>query len=422
MSTVTTPSWSPRSSAWRGNVAIHLIQTDLLSPSSIVIHLLTKLNKETVYFKKNVSSQEKSKAKKVKTVKSFIRKKEKEISKLRKKTDNVNTEKKLDLSTRELYSSYQELEDLEEKYRQDLKETEQQFLTLTLTSLQSVFKEEVKLYKNHESLNSLFSSIKHFILGNNHENEDVKEEIQEVEAEVEGEEDIDIEDVKPPDVAEKSPIFEDTITSLGSRTGSFISLSSLASFSCKEETASQSQVFSTVKRCHSPFTRSVSISEQTRRRETRRRLEVTRPPLPPLPPRYQRHRLEEISGAGQESVSRPLMVPRSPYMEENSWRELSQKLKYLSSSPSETHYQTEGGSEVCTQIFSYFKVWPDNKNLVLEDGEVSEVKIANLGEVNGREDIVEAADTDTEDCTPTDWRALQPPLSRLAMPDVFEGA
>ena len=158
-------------------MAIHLIQTDLLSPSSIVIHLLTKLNKETVYFKKNVSSQEKSKAKKVKTVKSFIRKKEKEISKLRKKTDNVNTEKKLDLSTRELYSSYQELEDLEEKYRQDLKETEQQFLTLTLTSLQSVFKEEVKLYKNHESLNSLFSSIKHFILGNNHENEDVKEEI-----------------------------------------------------------------------------------------------------------------------------------------------------------------------------------------------------------------------------------------------------
>ena len=74
-----------------------------------------------------------------------------------------------------------------------------------------------------------------------------------------------------------------------------------------------------------------------------------------------------------------------------------------------------------TNIF-IFQSLADNKNLVLEDGEVSEVKIANLGEVNGREDIVEAADTDTEDCTPTDWRALQPPLSRLAMPDVFEGA
>ena len=133
-----------------------MLSTDLrLCSSSIVIQLLTKLNTETVHFKRNVSSTEKCKTKKGKEIKSRIKKKEKEITKLQKKVaqeGDVKIAARLEVTTRELYSSYKDLEDLEQKSCEDLRETEERYLTLTLSSLQSVFKEEVKLYIERKNL------------------------------------------------------------------------------------------------------------------------------------------------------------------------------------------------------------------------------------------------------------------------------
>ena len=225
----------------------------------------------------------------------------------------------MDSSLRELYSSYQDLEVVEEKSREDLRETEEQFLTLTLSSLQAVLRDEVKLYKKQESLNMILDSIEQVLSEDTQEKEeDIEEKGVEIEEEVEIEEDV--EDAKPPDVIERASSVQETGTSLGSRTGSILSLSSMTSFSCREEMSHQ-QLFSTVKRCHSPFT-SVPASDQPRRRETRRRQDVTRPPLPPLPPQPPRQRTEESSlklltqKLEEISLRRPSLVPRSPYLEE----------------------------------------------------------------------------------------------------------
>ena len=219
----------------------------------------------------------------------------------------------MDSSLRELYSSYQDLEDVEEKSLEDLRETEEQFLTLTLSSLQTVLKDEVKLYKKQESLNLILGLMEQVLSEDTQEKE---EDIEEEKVEIEE----DLEDAKPPDVIDGASSVQETGTSLGSRTGSVLSLSSMTSFSCREEVSHQ-QLFSTIKRCHSPFT-SVPASDQPRRRETRRRLDVTRPPLPPLPPQPPRPRTEENSlklltqKLEEISLKRPPLVPRSPYLEE----------------------------------------------------------------------------------------------------------
>ena len=101
--------------------------------------------------------------------------------------------------------------------------------------------------------------------------------------------------------------------------GSFLSLSSFASYSFREENFSKDSrrdsqpLFSTVKRSPSPFGK-VGQADLGRRREPRRKLDPSRPPLPPLPPvpprshiteslTNLRQRLDEISGFPTASYS-----------------------------------------------------------------------------------------------------------------------
>ena len=361
MSTVTTLSLSPLSSVWRGKTIVRNQSSSLslLSFSSIAIHLLTKLNKETEHFKRNVSSKGKTKTKKVNAVKSRIKKKEKEIKKLRKVGGNNNAtpDSRLNSTTRELYLSYQDLEELEEKYFQDLNETEEQYLTLTLNTLESVFKEEIKLYRNNECLNTILGIIQQVKQGTQGEKEDQIEEREE-EADVQIEAVSDEDEVLPgaEDALERGQSVMETSV-MGSRTGSFLSLSSVASFSYREDgqTQQKQQMFSTIKRCHSPFRKPGSVpSHQPRRRESRRRLDGTKHPLPPLPPLHPlprphviqtddslshlRQKLEDISLS-------PLLVPRSPYMEDNSMDDLHQKLKFLSMTTTKHQKAVDSGKK-----------------------------------------------------------------------------
>ena len=341
-----------------------------LSFSSLAIHLLTKLNKETEKLKKNVSSTRKIKTKKVKAVKSRIKKKEKEIKKLR-KVNKATAECSLDSTTRELYSSYQDLEELENKYFEDLNETEEQYLTLTLKTLESVFKEESKLYRNNECLAKILGIMTQVSQGNqreeNHKMEEREEEKSGVQVMPESHEEEDNDEPSPlvEDVIERPQSVMET-SMMGSRAGSFLSLSSVASFSYRDDgqVQPQQQMFSTIKRCHSPFTKTAPASNQPRRRDSRRRLDGSRPPLPPLPPvqpqprppRIQsedslghlRQKMEEIS-----SIRKPSFVPRSPYIEDNSTGELHQRLKFLSLTTTKDPYVDKGRKTIKYIFNSY---------------------------------------------------------------------
>ena len=238
------------------------------------------------------------------------------------KGNKTTSDCSLDSRTRELYLSYQDLEELEEKYFKDLNETEEQYLTLTLNTLESVFKEENKLYRNNECLNNILGIIKQISQANQREEEAKIEEREEEKSDLQEVPANDDEDEYEPrteteDIIIERPQSVMETSMMGSRTGSFLSLSSVASFSYRDEAQAQhpSQVFSTIKRCHSPFTKPAPASNQPRRRDSRRRLDGTKPPLPPLPPlqslprppriqsedslRHLRHKIEEISSRGK---------------------------------------------------------------------------------------------------------------------------
>ena len=236
-------------------------------------------------------------------------------------------------------------------------------MVMLLKNFKNVLKEEYKLLKGSEIVSSLSMMI----------DSETMKEINKVEDDNESKmnevtECFESKKTEPePDVIERPQSANDT--SMGSRAGSFLSLSSFASYSFKEENSSKDgnsyfgrkEVFTTVKRCPSPFGK-LGNQELPRRREQRRKYDPSRPPLPPLPPvqvtqvsvpkinsplneslTNLRQKLDEISGFHdnntiknihqvQSTASRlPPLVPRSAYVEDNTMKELHQKLVSLTS-------------------------------------------------------------------------------------------
>ena len=293
--------------------------------SSLDINVLTKLHKENENFKKTLSLHERANNKNRKIVKENIRKKKREIEKLRKKFQKEKksaVEDSLEKSTRHLYSFYKDLGDLEEKKLKDIVEKEGLYLNIVLNTFKIVFNEEQKLLKSYEMVPEILSLIdcitaEDEALKVSVENADNDENYKEPESSLKSQEQIIV--VQPePDVIERPQSPE----SMGSRAGSFLSLSSFASFTLKEESNFKDgrkdslPLFSTVKRSPSPFGKLQlgAAGEAGRRREARRRFEPSsRPPLPPLPPvaprshhlteslTNLRQKLDEISGFSQQA-------------------------------------------------------------------------------------------------------------------------
>ena len=289
--------------------------------SSLDINVLTKLHKENENFKKTLSLHERANNKNRKKVKENIRKKKREIEKLRKKFQKEKksvVEDSLEKSTRHLYSFYKDLGDLEEKKLKDISEKEGLYLNVVLNTFKIVFNEEQKLLKSYEMVPDILSLIDCITAEDEAvkvsvENADNNEDYKESESSIKSLEQIII--VQPePDVIERPQSPE----SMGSRAGSFLSLSSFASFTLKEESnfkdgrKERQGLFSTVKRSPSPFGKlQLGAAGEAGRR---RRFEPSsRPPLPPLPPvaprshhlteslTNLRQKLDEISGFSQQA-------------------------------------------------------------------------------------------------------------------------
>ena len=280
--------------------------------------MLTTLHKDNEAFKKTLSKKNKNNRKNMKKIKKNIKNKKKEIVKLRKKRQKENSvipDKALEKATRELYSEYKDLGDLDEKKTKEMEEEEAIYLKGLMNNMKSVFIDEQKLFKSSEQVSAIIKVIDNAVNLTSKDNEET--EVSEQKSEKQQELEIKVEPEPEPDVIERpqSP------QSMGSRAGSFLSLSSFASYSFKEENFSKDSrrdsqpMFSTVKRSPSPFGK-VSQADQGRRREPRRKLDLSRPPLPPLPPAVPprthhitesltnlRQRLDEISGFHTASYS-----------------------------------------------------------------------------------------------------------------------
>ena len=282
----------------------------------MAFNVLTSLHKHNDAFKKILSKKNKTNNKNTKKIKKNIKNKKKEIVKLRKKRQkekSVTPDTRLEKATRELYSEYKDLGDLEEKKTKDMEEEEATYLKGLMNNLKSVFIDEHKLLKSSEQVSAIIKVIDNAV---NLTSKD--EEVPEIMSEKSEKQQQDDETrAEPePDVIERpqSP------QSMGSRAGSFLSLSSFASYSFREENFSKDSrrdsqpLFSTVKRSPSPFGK-VGQADLGRRREPRRKLDLSRPPLPPLPPvpprtshiteslTNLRQRLDEISGFHTASYS-----------------------------------------------------------------------------------------------------------------------
>ena len=248
----------------------------------------------------------------MKKIKKNIKNKKKEIVKLRKKRQkekSATPDTALEKATRELYSEYKDLGDLDEKKTKEIEEEEDIYLKKMMNNLKSVFKDEQKLLKSSEQVTAIINVIDNAVNLTSKDNEET--EVSEQKSDNQQSVETKVEPEPEPDVIERpqSP------QSMGSRAGSFLSLSSFASYSFKEENFSKDSsrrdsqpMFSTVKRSPSPFGK-VGQTDLGKRREPRRKLDLSRPPLPPLPPAVPprthhitesltnlRQRLDEISG------------------------------------------------------------------------------------------------------------------------------
>ena len=263
----------------------------------------------------------------MKKIKKNIKKRNDEIIKIRKKLQKEKTptnEELLEKTTRELYSEYKDLGDHEEIVLKDIEDQENTYLDMLLKNFKSVLKEEYKLMKGSEIVSSLSMMIDSETMKDTVKVEDDDEQKMNDIVEC-----IESKKMEPePDVIERPQSAQET--SMGSRAGSFLSLSSFASYSFKEESNSKEgnsyfgrkEVFTTVKRCPSPFSK-LGHQELPRRREQRRKYDPSRPPLPPLPPvqvtqvshsrmnpplnaslTNLRQKLDEISGFHDHSTSK----------------------------------------------------------------------------------------------------------------------
>ena len=84
----------------------------------------------------------------MKKIKKNIKNKKKKIVKLRKKLQKENSpspipDTALEKATRDLYSEYKDLGDLEEKKTQEMEEEEENYLKYLITNFKSVFKDEL---------------------------------------------------------------------------------------------------------------------------------------------------------------------------------------------------------------------------------------------------------------------------------------
>ena len=286
----------------------------------MALNVLTSLHKHNEAFKKKLSKKNKTNSKNTKKIKKNVKNKKKEIVKLRKKIQkekSVSSDTRLEKATRELYSEYKDLGDLEEKKTKEMEEEEAIYLKDLMNNLKSVFIDEQKLLKSSEQVSAIIKVIDNAV--NLTSKDDEAPEIMSEKSEKQQRNDETKAEPEPepePDVIERpqSP------QSMGSRAGSFLSLSSFASYSFREENFSKDSrrdsqpLFSTVKRSPSPFGKG-GQADLGRRREPRRKLDPSRPPLPPLPPvpprtshiteslTNLRQRLDEISGFHTASYS-----------------------------------------------------------------------------------------------------------------------
>ena len=284
----------------------------------MALNVLTSLHKHNEAFKKKLSKKNKTNSKNTKKIKKNVKNKKKEIVKLRKKIQkekSVTPDTRLEKATRELYSEYKDLGDLEEKKTKEMEEEEAIYLIDLMNNLKSVFIDEQKLLKSSEQVSAIIKVIDNAVNLTSKDDE-VPEIMSEKSEKQQRDDETKAEPEPEPDVIERpqSP------QSMGSRAGSFLSLSSFASYSFREENFSKDSrrdsqpLFSTVKRSPSPFGK-VGQADLGRRREPRRKLDPSRPPLPPLPPvpprtshiteslTNLRQRLDEISGFPTASYS-----------------------------------------------------------------------------------------------------------------------
>lgn len=299
-----------------------------------------------------LKSKQKSNFKNLKKLKDKIKKQKGDIVKLRKKAkkDGNEEQRSVQSSTRLLYSLYKDLGDFEESIFEDSKIEEKRYMENFLHKMKPVLKEELKFFKICDSSSSLIDQVDQILFPQ--ANHTTEEKIQ-VEA--------DIKDPmvgKMPDLVQRSKSMQEP--SMGSRSGSFLSLSSFASYTFREENSFRDrrheagQCFTTVKR--SPSQHNNYMLSLDRRRELRRKYDVkNRPalaPLPPLPPPRSnsslsnkegsltdlRQKLDMISGFTldksqdnfmQEDDDNNALEPRSAYTEDNTMRELHNKLLSL---------------------------------------------------------------------------------------------
>jgi len=359
--------------------------------SSLAINVLTKFHKENENFKKTLSTKEKSSLKKFKKIKSNIKKSKSEITKLRKKVKDKSSsmpcivseerkssnvlEQQLEKTTRQLYADYKDLGDQEDAIFKEIQKEEIFYFENMFNAFKSILLVEQKLHKSSETVQEILEK-----LDNNEAPSSIKsdEVTMEEENNFEADDEPEIAIEQSEELIEKELEKEELQHSfkepvMNSRAGSYLSLSSFASYTFREERETKAknenqQMYTTVKRCSSPFGSSFRDNDGSRRREFRRRFEPSssrapRPPLPPAPPQRSqslnvtesltnlRQKLDEITGVSDVNLSinetnnlsvstceipattsyRAPLIPRSAYMEDNTMKFLHEKLMSLSS-------------------------------------------------------------------------------------------
>ena len=294
----------------------------------------------------------------MKKIKKNIKKSKNQIVKLRKKAkkdSSASLEDDLNKTTRQLYTHYKDLGDAEESILENIKKDELDYLNNILTRMRPVMKEELKLFKLCQSATTLIEP----------------EPVNKVDTTKEKEVDKDSErgssvskqmNEQVPDLIQRSKSLIEPST-MGSRSGSFMSLSSFASYTYREENSFRERreggSFTTVRRSPSQPCHSI-LNHPDRRRELRRKYEMNRPPLPPLPPPRAnsslsnkeeslvnlRQKLDQISGFNSQHLLDKhdaldeaddtddtgvpsTLIPRTAYMEDNTMKELHYKLLSL---------------------------------------------------------------------------------------------
>ena len=149
-----------------------------------------------------MSKKNKTNSKNTKKIKKNVKNKKKEIVKLRKKIQkekSVSSDTRLEKATRELYSEYKDLGDLEERKTKEMEEEEAIYLKDLMNNLKSVFIDEQKLLKSSEQVSAIIKVIDNAVNLTSKDNEET--EISGQKSEKQREDDTKVE--PEPDVIER---------------------------------------------------------------------------------------------------------------------------------------------------------------------------------------------------------------------------